>query len=511
MKIVFVSMLLSLLFISCTKSGTLTGSGANSTGSFGSTTGSVNGGLANVAGATVNLMMAGNATPLASAITASDGSFTVVYNGSSGNNLLYLAITGGNAGGGINANNQFLAIVGTTAAPLSSIRVNEITTAAVELVAYNFGILKDTNGAISLSTPGNAAGANNAVTQYNNLIATGTLNTANTQLASATQTGLKVMADAFASCIQAPANCSLLFNTAHASVGTAAATLLEAGLNAFNNTSVANQLYTLAFPLNSSTGFTLASASMPGGFAFINPLATQTAKAGAGNRPYGIAIDASGNLWVADNGGTTVVELTSSGALLGTFTAGTAPQGCVIDTNGNVWVSNFTSNNVTELNSSGTTVGTFSVGTHPEGIAIDPTGNIWVANHASTTVTELNSSGALIGTFTSGAAPYGIAADASGNIWVTNEGTTTVTKLNPSGTVLTTFTAGTNPISIAFDASGNAWVVNITSNNLQEFNSNGTLLGTFSTGSGSGPTSVAIDNAGNVWVSNGNINNVIVF
>ena len=76
---------------------------------------------------------------------------------------------------------------------------------------------------------------------------------------------------------------------------------------------------------------------------------------------------------------------------------GSYPEGIAIDSSGNVWVANDGNgtigtasgdSNVTELNSSGTTIGTYIVGINPIAIAIDTKGNVWVATWGSNNVTE---------------------------------------------------------------------------------------------------------------------------
>ncbi len=117
--------------------------------------------------------------------------------------------------------------------------------------------------------------------------------------------------------------------------------------------------------------------------------------------PWGIAIDASGNVWVTNSGSNNVTELNSSGTTIGTFTVGKFPEGIAIDSSGNVWVTGalyggyFLSSSseygiLTELSPTGTIIGTDFVGYNtPPGIAIDPAGNIWVTNSLSNTVTEI--------------------------------------------------------------------------------------------------------------------------
>lgn len=114
--------------------------------------------------------------------------------------------------------------------------------------------------------------------------------------------------------------------------------------------------------------------------------------------PAGIAIDASGDVWVADYGSSTVVELAPSGAILGQA-AGSggldAPIGIAVDGAGDVWVANYQGNSLTELN--GTTNQAISLKSgfgadasllEPFGLGIDASGNVWTSNAGSSTLTE---------------------------------------------------------------------------------------------------------------------------
>ncbi len=162
----------------------------------------------------------------------------------------------------------------------------------------------------------------------------------------------------------------------------------------------------------------------------------------AGFGPGAIAIDASGNVWVANVGGDdesiiqncSVTKLSTLGTVLGTFTLGlnSSPVGIAIDISGNVWVTNPFLNTVTELSSSGALIGTYAVGNFPYGIAIDSAGNVWVTNAGSsavpgTAIMELDGDGQILNTFAVGNNPVGIAIDATNNVWVSNYGSNSVT------------------------------------------------------------------------------------
>ena len=71
---------------------------------------------------------------------------------------------------------------------------------------------------------------------------------------------------------------------------------------------------------------------------------------------------------------------------VGTFDVGIDPQSVAFHGT-NMWLPNDIGNTVTELSPTGTTLGTFPVGHQPRGIAFDGM-HLWVANGQSNTVTE---------------------------------------------------------------------------------------------------------------------------
>jgi sugar lactone lactonase YvrE len=170
--------------------------------------------------------------------------------------------------------------------------------------------------------------------------------------------------------------------------------------------------------------------------------------------PWGIAADLSGNIWVADK----ATASDGTGDAISEFTASTGaananspikggglgePIGVAVDASGNIWVTNQTNLNDTMadegaalavFNSSGDPVtgadGYTGGGmTEPNRIAIDGAGDVWVADSASNSICAFTSSGTPIsgesghgygyGTGLVGQ-PWGLAIDPSGNVWVPN-------------------------------------------------------------------------------------------
>ena len=298
--------------------------------------------------------------------------------------------------------------------------------------------------------------------------------------------------------------------------------------------------FTPSFPLSTGTSYTatimtgaygadnVALASVYSwSFTTTSPSVGGTNTFTAGIHPLGIALDASGHIWVANSGDGTVEEMDSSGSVIGTFGGGniTGAGYIAIDASGNVWVTG-TGTSITELlKSSGyATSAAFNMATPsmtgPGGIAIDASGNVWVTNTYTGTMTNLyeflapnyTSSNTFSAGFGGGVAT-GLAIDAASNVWVgyNDYGYGEVTELLSSssysspGNLFSTNMTG--PEGMAIDASGNAWTTNLAASNPST--SAGTIvkLTAPSTSSspytlGAAPEGVAIDSAGNIWVAN---------
>ncbi len=230
-----------------------------------------------------------------------------------------------------------------------------------------------------------------------------------------------------------------------------------------------------------------------------------------GSMPEGMAIDASGNVWIVNYASNNVTELDANGNLITTVTVGNAPQGIAIDASGQVWVTNFYDSTVTVFSSTtGTLITTVNLASYsyPLGIAIDGSGNAWVANSGSSTISELNLSG-VVNTLAFNSPPFAIAIAPSGNIWVTNGFMNSVTELTMAGTTITTVTGLRNPACIAIDSGGNIWITNSMGNTITELDPAGKIINIYTIGMNQSPEGMAIDASGNLWIANYQSNTVI--
>jgi hypothetical protein len=293
--------------------------------------------------------------------------------------------------------------------------------------------------------------------------------------------------------------------------------------------------------------------------------------------PWGVAVDSAGNVAVADRDNNTIRKVTTAG-IVSTF-AGTAgsslrnigntdgtgsaarfssPYGLTVDAAGNVYAADYGNHTIRKVTPAGvvttlagtagltgSTNGTGSAArfSSPSSVAVDSAGNVYVADYANQVirkvtpagvVTTLSGSAGLSGSTdgTGSAArfknPSGVAVDSSGNIYVADSGNHTIRKVTSSGVVATVAgTAGSigsidgtgsaarfdGPTGVAVDSAGNVYVADRDNNTIRKVNPAGvvtTLAGSWGNGSNdgtgsaarfSGPSGLAVDSTGNVYVA----------
>jgi len=276
---------------------------------------------------------------------------------------------------------------------------------------------------------------------------------------------------------------------------------------------------------------TLAGSGSPGS-------ADGTGMAASFNYPTGVAVDGSGNLYVADTDNHKIRKITPAGVVTtlagsgspgsqdGTGTAASfnSPYGVAVGAGGNVYVGDTGNNKIRKITPGGvvtTFAGSGSPGEQdgtgtaatfygPAGLAVDDGGNVFVADAFGNTVRKITSGGVvttLAGSGTvgdddgTGAAasfngPAGLAVDTGGNVYVADALNNKIRKIT-SGGVVTTFAGsgaqgaaeGTGtaasfflPSGIALDAAGNSYVADVGNSKIRKV----TSAGVVSTWAGSG-------------------------
>ena len=225
--------------------------------------------------------------------------------------------------------------------------------------------------------------------------------------------------------------------------------------------------------------------------------------------PKAVAVDLSGNVYVADSDNHMIRKISPAGEvttlagspeLVGTSDGSgsnarfNSPQGIACDLAGNLYVADTRNHTIRKISSSGivTTLagsadsagyadGTGSAArfSQPAGLALDSAGNLYVADLDMHNIRKISPAGLVTtlagsavdltgnvdgtGTAARFGVPSGLAADNAGNLYVADSYNNNVRKISPTGTVTTVVSNGSaatfnNPQGIAVDSLGNIFV-----------------------------------------------------
>ncbi|HEX3798591.1 MAG TPA: Calx-beta domain-containing protein [Verrucomicrobiae bacterium] len=254
------------------------------------------------------------------------------------------------------------------------------------------------------------------------------------------------------------------------------------------------------------------------------------------NRPEGVAVDSSGNVYVSDTGNATIRKISSAGVVttfagtpgklgssdgVGTNATFNTPYNLSMDTAGNIYVAEYgndlirkisPSANVTTL--AGQAGGAFEMDGagnqaafyYPTGIATDTNGTVFVTDSYGETVRQVTSGGIVTtiaglnsergSTDGVGAAalfngPQSVAIDAGGNLYIADVLNANIRKVAPGG-VVTTLTGLSRiidnvdgplatarfgePTGLTADKSGNVFVVDENNNNVRKIGADGIVM-----------------------------------
>ena len=253
------------------------------------------------------------------------------------------------------------------------------------------------------------------------------------------------------------------------------------------------------------------------------------------NNPGGVAMDSSGNIYVADTADDTIRKISANGTVstlagapgvagsadgTGTNALFNGPVGIAVDSSGNVYVSDTGNDTIRKITSDGVVstlaglagnagsangVGTNASFYSPEGLALDAGGEIFVADTWNDTIRAVSPSGSVstyigqagifgstnaVGTNALLYEPSAVAIDANGNIFVADTGNNIIREIVPGGTVTTVAgsvgdfgsidATGTNawfnaPQGISVDASDNLYVADYLNNTIRKVTSAGVV------------------------------------
>jgi hypothetical protein len=288
---------------------------------------------------------------------------------------------------------------------------------------------------------------------------------------------------------------------------------------------------------------------------------------GAEIDPFGVAVDSSGNLYIADAGNQRIRMVNSAGVIstiAGNGTAGFSGDGgpatsamlddafgVAVDGSGNLYIADYNNNRVRKVTPNGVISTVAGIGTAgysgdggpatnaelfaPFNVAVDSSGSLYIADSANSRVRKVTPAGVISTVAGNGSPgysgdggaatsaqlwnPLGVAVDSSGNLYIADNYNNCIRKVTPAGVISTISQSSVglnNPEGVAVDNLGGLLYVADTNNSRVLVM---TPNGQFSTSAGNGnggfagdggdslsaqlayPSAVAVDSVGNLYIA----------
>jgi sugar lactone lactonase YvrE len=254
--------------------------------------------------------------------------------------------------------------------------------------------------------------------------------------------------------------------------------------------------------------------------------------------PISVALDAAGNLYIADSHNNCIRKVSTSGIITTVAGNGTNgyngdnipataaelsnPTGVALDSAGNLYIADLENSRIRKVSSSGLITTVAGKGTPgfsgdggaatsaellmPFAIALDSAHNLFIADNNNYRIRKVDAAGVIstvvgdgtaayngdgiMATFAEIASPTGVALDSSGNLYIADQGNNRIRKVSTSGIISTVAGGGTGglgeggaatsaelsaPTSVVADSSGNLYIADANDSCIVKVNTSGII------------------------------------
>lgn len=229
--------------------------------------------------------------------------------------------------------------------------------------------------------------------------------------------------------------------------------------------------------------------------------------------PISLAVDGSGNIYVASIGLNSIEEYVAADGSVKTLGSGFfLPAGVAVDGAGNVYVADTYNNAIKEILATDGTILTLGNGfSTPSNVAVDGSGNVYVADTGNSAIKEIVAANGNVLTLSNDPnGPAGVAVDGNGNVYVADLYDGTVKEILAADGTEHTLGSGFNlPRDLAVDGIGNVFVTDTYNNEVKEISVTDGSIRVIGNGFDI-PNGVAVDSSGNVYVADYNNDRVVI-
>ena len=279
------------------------------------------------------------------------------------------------------------------------------------------------------------------------------------------------------------------------------------------------------------------------------------------NEPSGVAVDSSGNLYIADRSNNRIRKVDAASGNISTVSAGALdrPEGVALDGAGNIYIADTSNHRIRKVTPDGvisTAAGTGTLGfsgdngpaasarlNAPSGVALDGAGNLYIADTSNHRIRKVTPDG-MISTVAGGGTalgdngpaasaqlfdPFDVALDGAGNLYIADASNDRIRKVTPDGVISTVAGTGTfgfsgdngpaasarlyDPNGVALDGAGNLYIADTSNDRIRKVSSAGVISTVAGGGTALGdngpaasaqlnvPAGLTFDCAGNLYIA----------